>query len=257
MTDLHYRLTDETKTLHNGKVLYRIQATHDLPRHGVKAGDLGGWVEGTHNLFTGTPEQNFGPWIADEAIVTDKAIVWGHALIAGEAVIAVEANVSGYARVDGRARVAGYAIISRNAHVTDQARVLDHAQVTNDAIVYGDAFIAGSVTIMDNAMVGGSARLSPGIHAITGHALIESAVDVLTFMPAISGMGMDYITLTKTPQMAPHVHTTGFDGSLDEFEEAVRDGKKYFYFSTKDKAIQDELLAVCDAFRARVKRWNS
>ena len=40
-----YELTKETKTLLDGTVLHRIRALLDIPRYGVKAGDLGGWIE--------------------------------------------------------------------------------------------------------------------------------------------------------------------------------------------------------------------
>ena len=39
-----YELTEETKTLADGTVLHRIRALLDIPRHGVKAGELGGFV---------------------------------------------------------------------------------------------------------------------------------------------------------------------------------------------------------------------
>ena len=41
-----YELTKETKTLLGGTVLHRIRALRDIPRYGVKAGELGGFVEG-------------------------------------------------------------------------------------------------------------------------------------------------------------------------------------------------------------------
>ena len=40
-----YELTEETKTLADGTVLNRIRALRDISRYGVKAGDLGGFVE--------------------------------------------------------------------------------------------------------------------------------------------------------------------------------------------------------------------
>ena len=40
-----YELTNEKKTLAAGTVLHRIRALRDIPRFGVKAGELGGFVE--------------------------------------------------------------------------------------------------------------------------------------------------------------------------------------------------------------------
>ena len=34
----------------DGHILHRIQADRDIPYHGVKVGDIGGWVENPNNL---------------------------------------------------------------------------------------------------------------------------------------------------------------------------------------------------------------
>jgi hypothetical protein len=44
-----YEMTDETKIV-DGHTLHRIRALVDIPRRGVKAGDLGGWIESEGNL---------------------------------------------------------------------------------------------------------------------------------------------------------------------------------------------------------------
>lgn len=44
-----YELTDETKG-ERGVTLHRIRALVDIERYGVKAGDLGGWIESEANL---------------------------------------------------------------------------------------------------------------------------------------------------------------------------------------------------------------
>jgi hypothetical protein len=46
----HFKLTETTKVNKFGLILYQIQATRDLPLHGVKEGDLGGWVQKESNL---------------------------------------------------------------------------------------------------------------------------------------------------------------------------------------------------------------
>lgn len=56
-----YELTDATKVI-NGVTLHRIRALIDIPVHGVKAGDLGGWIEAERNL-----SQKGAAWVADEA----------------------------------------------------------------------------------------------------------------------------------------------------------------------------------------------
>lgn len=45
MTDIKFELTDESKVNPSGIRVYRIRATEDIPRWGIRRGDLGGWVE--------------------------------------------------------------------------------------------------------------------------------------------------------------------------------------------------------------------
>ena len=63
-----YELTNETKTLAGGTVLHRIRALRDIPRFGVKAGELGGFVEGENNL-----SQDGDAWVFDNAEVYGNA----------------------------------------------------------------------------------------------------------------------------------------------------------------------------------------
>ena len=110
ISDRHYKLIDQTNTAPNGSVLYRIRALRDLPRHGVKAGDLGGYVEGTHNL-------SGDAWVADHAWVSGNAQVAGRARVFGNAWVCGDAQVAGRALVAGNARVYGDADVSRRDHV--------------------------------------------------------------------------------------------------------------------------------------------
>jgi hypothetical protein len=95
---MNYELTDKT-IQHNGKTLYRIKALVDMPLHGVKTGDLGGFIEKYENL-------------QGNAWVSDDAQVFGNA------------KVSGYARVFDYARVFGNAQLSI-AWVFGDAQVSD------------------------------------------------------------------------------------------------------------------------------------
>ena len=87
---MKYELTDET----NGSGLRRIRALRDIPRCGVKEGDLGGWVESEGNLT-----QEGDCWVSDDARVSGNARVFGNALIYGDARVSDDAQVFGNARV--------------------------------------------------------------------------------------------------------------------------------------------------------------
>ena len=107
-----YELTNETKTLAGGTVLHRIRALRDIPRHGVKAGDLGGLIEKENNL-----SQDGDAWIFDDACV------YGDAEVYGKAWVFCDAEVSGNAKVYGKAAVYGDAEVFGNANVSGDAEV--------------------------------------------------------------------------------------------------------------------------------------
>ena len=122
MSDKHFELTDET-TKHYSRTLHRIRATRDLPKHGVTAGDLGGFVETVDNL-------DGNAWVAGNAKVFQTARVYGNAFI------------------DGLAEV------SFGAHVYGHAQVLQNAAVAGENVrIYGTAQISGGSFIGDNAQV--------------------------------------------------------------------------------------------------------
>ena len=64
-----YELIDNTKQI-SGITLFQIKALIDIPLFGVKAGDLGGWVEKERNL-----SHTDNAWVY---IVTGKQIGRAH-----------------------------------------------------------------------------------------------------------------------------------------------------------------------------------
>ena len=96
---MKYELTNESL---DG--LYRIRALRDIPRYGVKAGDLGGWVESEKNL-----SQDGECWVGGSALVYGHAQVTGNALVDGDARVYENAWVGGSARVRGDAWIVGRA----------------------------------------------------------------------------------------------------------------------------------------------------
>ena len=97
-----YELTNETKTLVGGTVLHRIRALRDIPRFGVKAGELGGFVEEENNL-----SQDGDAWVFGNSKVSGNAWVFGKAWVSGDANVSGDAEVSGDAWVYGKAEISG------------------------------------------------------------------------------------------------------------------------------------------------------
>ncbi|MBW4953733.1 hypothetical protein KZW03_29985, partial [Klebsiella pneumoniae] len=89
--DKHFAFTGETLRF-EGVTLRRIQATRDVDKHGVRAGELGGWIESEYNL-------GGNAWVHDQAKVYGSARVLDDARVRGNAQVGDQANVSGSAEV--------------------------------------------------------------------------------------------------------------------------------------------------------------
>jgi len=157
---MKYKLTDNKKVI-NGITLYQIEAVKDIPKFGIKAGDLGGFIEKESNL-----SQEDCAWVYGSAQVYGNAQVYGSAWVSGGA------RVYGNAQVYGSAQVYGDAWVYGNAWVSGNAQVYGSAQVYGDAWVYGNAQVYGSAWVYGNAQVYGSAWVSGG-------ALIISKLDLV------------------------------------------------------------------------------
>lgn len=128
--------------------LRRIRALVDIPRHGVKKGDLGGFVTWSANL-----SQQGDCWIGGDAQVTDDAFVTGNALVTGKADLRDYAIAMGNAVVKDEADIADRAIISGSATVADEARVFGQSLIEGRSIVCDDAIVSGDCIVTDDAKV--------------------------------------------------------------------------------------------------------
>ena len=94
-----YELTTEFKVSVSGVELFRIKALVDIERHGVKKGDLGGWIEKESNLSHDGDAWVYGnSWVYGDARVSGNACVSGNAQVYGNACVSGNAD---YAVVKG------------------------------------------------------------------------------------------------------------------------------------------------------------
>lgn len=145
-----YRLTRKTMRIGN-KALYRIQATAPIESLGVKAGDLGGWVESEYNL-----SQEGKAWIGDNAAVMDLATVTGNAVVAGDAFIHQLAKIKDNAKVYDDVEVSGTAYIQGNSEIYDSVNILGSPMIAGTAKIYGQFNLFDPIQIYGNAMIGSS-----------------------------------------------------------------------------------------------------
>jgi hypothetical protein len=84
--------------LFGGRIAYIIKAMKDIPRHGVKAGDIGGIVWSLAAL-----SEDGDCWIEHGSLVIDGATVKGDAIVRGESLLqGCGCRVGGGVVIDGK-----------------------------------------------------------------------------------------------------------------------------------------------------------
>lgn len=117
--------------------MYHIMALVDIPEHGVKAGDLGGKVEGYKNLAQD------GSWIERGAKVSAEALVSDGAL------------VKSGSRICDSARVCGKNTVVEAVEMVQNTAVLEGSCVKS-ASIYGWTVIRGGAIVLGPAGFGQS-----------------------------------------------------------------------------------------------------
>ena len=167
-----------------GHILHRIQADRDIPFHGVKVGDVGGWVENPNNL---QDDAWVTGYLYGDAVACDNALIEGmvfdNAFVQRNAIIQENAKVYGNANIGGDAMIFDHAVVCGDARVGDNARVMGYAEVSGNARVYNNARISDSVHVTGRAYIGGDVRLKDkviveGDVTISNHAIIKDNVIV-------------------------------------------------------------------------------
>lgn len=137
--------------------LHRIRALQDIGDK-VKAGDLGGFVEGTVNLST----EDDTSWIFGDAIAAGSAIVdqdarlFGKAVACGCAYVSQGAELSGEARIEDFAYIRG-SVMCGHARASGNSMILDSPDtgkapfLSETCVVYGT--VMGDVHVMDGTVV--------------------------------------------------------------------------------------------------------
>lgn len=137
---------------------YRIRALQDIPRYGVKAGDLGGFVQSDYNL-----SQYGDCWIGDEGLVAFKSQVTNDARVCGFASLYGNATVVDNALVTGNAIISDYAWVGGSTRVYGDALVVDNACLEDNARVFGKALVSGETILRDNVRVGENVKMNSGV----------------------------------------------------------------------------------------------
>lgn len=162
-----YEFTGETITLKTSEgdlfKLNQIRALKDIPRHGVKAGDIGGWVE--HHF---TLSQEGDCWIGENSHVFDGSGVSEDALVS-------ESRIKGLSDVKGKAKVVSSIIMDgstiedeaviRNVNASGRIHVGKNVEISDTTI---KDFLSAeeSDIVIKNSVLSGENRLSENTEII-------------------------------------------------------------------------------------------
>lgn len=139
-----YKLREDLYIYHRGRKLYRIEALKDLD--GVRKGDLGGFIEGEHNL------SHFGNcWLYDYSLAYDTAYV------SGDAKLYNEVKAYDNCRIYGNSQIHDYCDIGENAKIYGNSQLWGYCTVQGYSSVYGNSQIYDDTFIDDWAEIGGDA----------------------------------------------------------------------------------------------------
>jgi len=104
------------------KELWQLKALRDIPEYGVRAGDLGGFVESEDNL-----SHKGSCWVIDSARVCGGARVIDSAIVTGRAWVSGKEQVWGEAQVGGEASIKGTQNISKVGDYVNISGFLGHS----------------------------------------------------------------------------------------------------------------------------------
>ena len=215
----HFKLRTDLSIQHEGKTLYRIEATKDF--NYIKMGDLGGYIEKEGNL-------------SGNAWVSENALVYGNAWVSENALVFGDAQVSGNAWVYGNAQVFGDTQVYRNARVFGNALVYGNARVFGNALVYGNAQVFGKAQVFGdtqvyrNAQVYGNATITMKMSINTANCYINIIGTKHTTTISLTGIVVGCKNYKNLKDFENRYKQDGKDNCYTDFE------LEYLYISIKN-----------------------
>lgn len=162
----------------------QIQALRDIPRHGVKAGDLGGFIgkkvelTDTGNCWVGGQAIVLGSVkISQDVIITENAVIHG-----GDSTLSADKSVSYFGiTILHSVSISGHAIIDNVTSVTESGKstvICDKANISGQARLYNVRGFSGKVTVSGEAVVKAGVVAS-GTILITDSAVVGENVNIM------------------------------------------------------------------------------
>lgn len=173
-------------------VFKQIRALFDIPSHGVKAGDIGGYLEDESCL------SHFGnAWVADSAMIHNSSCVSGGALVKDNAMLLLNCYLYGTVTVSGNARLYSTNLQGEGIHVQDDA-TLEGCRIHGDQLTFKDSVHLQNVNSKRNVQqleISGEAKmLQENLEnetTLKGERIVITGKAQLLNMPLIAGKNVE------------------------------------------------------------------
>ena len=139
MENRKYEMTNITMEFEE-RTLYRIRALKNF--RNVKAGDLGGWVSGKHNL-----SQEGDCWIYDEAKCMDNARMYHNSVMYNNAVMC------DFSEMHGCSEMHNYSAMLDNSRMYNCSAMYDNSRMYNDSKMYNNSRMFDNSAMYNNAVM--------------------------------------------------------------------------------------------------------
>lgn len=166
-----YELIKSRKRGPNDAKLFQIKALRDFSD--VKAGDLGGFVQGERNLsYQGAcwlydkTEASGDSVVKDNAVLRDSAFVCGNAVVKDNAIIRERGHAGGHAVISEFAEIFGASSACGEAKIRGHVRLFGEDAVVVDAHISGNVDVYGGTDKDDQFII-------EGFFCITGNAIVS------------------------------------------------------------------------------------
>lgn len=179
MPNKKYELCEDDYMVYKGKKLYRIKCiSDDCDMIDVFKGDLGGYVEGCHNL-----SEFDSCWIYDDAMVYGNAYISRDTIVGGNAEIYSDdksflggVHISGGIEIKDNVKICGSVkIYGDNIFITDNVKISDNVLISgNDITISGKSKIYENAKISDITKISGRSKIY-GDSYIVNNAVIDNA----------------------------------------------------------------------------------
>lgn len=247
------KMNNPVKDLHPHK-MYRIKAIRDIPEHGVRKGDLGGFV-----FDASTLSHEGSCWVGGQAQAIYNVRITGDAYIGGNAVVDGEDNypvfVTDNVRIEGNAQVLAWKKFASDPSMDHRTVLKDDFNVFEDAIVRnlklgsGDAAVYGRAVVTDADEIGDESYVSGKSTVLSGARILGKSVVTDSCVIEENAVIRDLIVQGSAEVLYRS------QVSVPALEQSIEEGKNILEISSATVKVMEmfnEVVASIDSYETDI-----